>query len=500
MRAGPASRSLGQEAADPSDELRVAGVTSGARGWLRAVLVSADALAWVLAVMAANYARFGQLDVTVSFSGAGPSSVTFLEFGLMALPFFLLVFAAEGLYDLDRLFWSSGELARVLRAISMSLVGLILVVYVLKWEGVSRGWTTLLFLFACVLILLERLAMRVSVVELRKRGRLSERTLIVGTNDEASHLVERLEKDPSSGLRPVGCVSDVSAEEAECLGDLPHLGALDDVRKLVTAHKVDTVLVASSSLPHQQILRLFSLLRGLPVRIHMASGLQRVLTSRVLVREVAGVPLITVKSVALTPIKLAVKRVFDVVVGIVAVIVLVPIWVPVVVMVKLTSRGPVFFRQTRVGRNGKHFEMLKFRSMVCDAAERLAEIVHLNEADGHIFKVKKDPRLTRMGWIIRRFSIDELPQLINVFRGEMSLVGPRPPIPAEVEKYEDWHHRRFEAIPGMTGLWQVSGRSKLSFDEMVTLDIFYIENWSVKFDLAIILRTIPVVLIGWGAY
>jgi exopolysaccharide biosynthesis polyprenyl glycosylphosphotransferase len=471
---------------------------SRARRALVLALALADALAIILAVLAANMTRFAMSDTTISFStgGGGPQGLTFLEFGLVALPFWLLIFASEGLYDLDRLFWSAGELTRAVRAISTSLVALILFVYALKWDGVSRGWTTLLFLFACAFVLPERLAMRTAVLELRRRGRLSERALIVGTNDEALHLVQRLEKDSSAGLKPVGCVS----EDAGCLGDLPSLGTLDDVRDLVTSHRIDTVLVASTSLPHQQLLTLFSRLRGLPLQIHLSSGLSRVLTSRVLIKEVAGVPLITVKAVALTPAKIALKRTFDLVVGALSVLLLLPVWLPVAILVKLTSRGPALYRQTRVGRGGRHFAMLKFRSMVEDADQRLDEIAHMNEADGHIFKVKNDPRLTRVGWLIRRFSIDELPQLINVLRGEMSLVGPRPPIPGEVEGYEDWHYRRFETTPGMTGLWQVSGRSKLSFDEMVTLDIFYIENWSLKFDLGIMMRTVPVVLLGWGAY
>jgi exopolysaccharide biosynthesis polyprenyl glycosylphosphotransferase len=194
------------------------------------------------------------------------------------------------------------------------------------------------------------------------------------------------------------------------------------------------------------------------------------------------------------------KRVTDIVLVGMGLIVLAPILALIALAVKLDSRGPVFYGQLRLGKDGRQFKMLKFRSMNVDADKRLSELKQQNEATGPLFKMRRDPRVTRVGRFIRRWSLDELPQLINVFRGEMSLVGPRPPMPSEVAEYEDWQLGRLRAVPGVTGLWQVSGRSEVPFHDMVRLDLHYIRNWSLALDVEILLRTIPAVLTSRGAY
>jgi exopolysaccharide biosynthesis polyprenyl glycosylphosphotransferase len=464
-----------------------------------AVLIACDALMVTLAGIVATLARFDTLGAVVVLNN-GPTHVQFVWLSVALLPLWIALFAYEGLYDLDRLEWNAGELNRVVRAVSMSLFLVILGTYLLKLQDLSRGWLVLLAVFATVFTIAGRLTGRAFIGAMRRSGRLSERTVVVGTNEEAAQLVSRLRKDGGTGIEPVGFATGRDDMLGKTFLELPCLGPISDIRKIVLDQDIDTVLVASTSLPHDDFVQLFDEIRGLPVQLHVSSGLYRILTSRVLVREIAGVPLITVKAVPLSRAKLLEKRGFDLTMGVLAAIVLSPIWIPVAVLIKLTSRGPALYRQIRVGRDGKPFEMLKFRSMVSDADEKIGEIADLNEADGLLFKVKNDPRFTALGRFIRKFSIDELPQVINVMRGEMSLVGPRPPLPREVENYEQWHHRRLEVTPGMTGLWQVSGRSDLSFDEMVRLDIFYIENWSPRFDVGLILRTIPVVLFGRGAY
>jgi len=194
------------------------------------------------------------------------------------------------------------------------------------------------------------------------------------------------------------------------------------------------------------------------------------------------------------------KRAIDVVAALLLLLVLSPVLALIALIIKIDSRGPVIFRQTRCGKDGKLFTFYKFRGMVADAEARQAEFDHLNEAQGPIFKMKHDPRVTRVGRVLRRTSLDELPQLWNVLRGEMSLVGPRPPLPSEVAKYEPWHHSRLAVKPGLTGLWQVSGRSLLGFDQMVRLDIAYIARWSLLLDLRILLKTVLTVLFMDGAY
>ena len=213
-----------------------------------------------------------------------------------------------------------------------------------------------------------------------------------------------------------------------------------------------------------------------------------------------GIPLISIKQTSLTGLNRAIKRATDLVLAGLGIILLSPIWLLIALAIKLDSPGPVLFRQPRAGRYGKPFTVYKFRSMRQDAETELEKLRNLNEAAGPMFKIKDDPRRTRVGRFIRQTSLDELPQLINVLRGEMSLVGPRPALLEEVAQYRDWHRKRLEVQPGITGLWQVSGRSDLSFDEMVMLDIYYGENWSLGLDFSILLRTVPQVFLGDGAY
>jgi len=218
------------------------------------------------------------------------------------------------------------------------------------------------------------------------------------------------------------------------------------------------------------------------------------------VEEINGIPLISIKQTTLTGMNQVIKRAFDLSVTIPALIVSAPVWLLVALAIRLDSPGPVLFRQVRVGRRGDPFVFYKFRSMRQDAESELENLRELNEASGPLFKIRDDPRQTRVGRFIRRTSLDELPQFFNVLRGEMSLVGPRPGLPSEVTRYQDWQRRRLEVQPGMTGLWQVRGRSDLTFDEMVMLDIYYGENWSLGTDVAILVRTIPLALFGDGAY
>jgi len=269
---------------------------------------------------------------------------------------------------------------------------------------------------------------------------------------------------------------------------------------LLDRNGIDTVVISSTAYDHDVLARLIGSLRDRNVDIQMSTGLLDVITSRVQIREVSGIPLISLRGVAFSPGRRFVKRAFDLVVGGLIVLVGLPVWLLIALAVRLDSRGPVFYRQMRVGRRGGVFGMYKFRSM-CDGADaRLEELREHNEATGPLFKMHNDPRVTRVGRFLRKYSLDEFPQILNVMRGEMSLVGPRPPLPNEVDTYSDYHWRRMEVPPGMTGLWQVSGRSTLTFDDMVRLDLLYIENWSVGFDMSLMLRTIPAVLLPEGAY
>ncbi|MDY0339637.1 MAG: sugar transferase [Coriobacteriia bacterium] len=477
------------------------GRVSRKRAVLRALLV-VDAVALLVATLGASWVRFGQLQAGVGFENMDVN-VSYWEIALVVTGLWLLMLWREGLYDLERLTWGAGEYSRVLRALGIGVVGFILLTYVLKTPGLSRAWTLIAFGLSVVTVSFGRLLVRTWLRRERLAGRMHRRTLIVGDNAEAERIIERLLASPELGLTPVGDLASERGDELAldyCSELVPCLGYARQVASVIREHEIDTVIVATSAFHHEIVSRIINDLRGIDVSIHVSSGLFEILASRVLVRDIAGVPLMTVASVTLSAGELRTKRVFDLAIAGLGVLIGLPIWLLLMLAIVLDSRGPVFYQQTRVGKDGAEFGMYKFRSMYRDADARLKELAAHNEASGPLFKMKNDPRVTRVGKWMRKFSVDEFPQLLNVLRGEMSLVGPRPPLPRETVQYTDHHWRRMEVPPGMTGLWQVSGRSSLTFDEMIRLDLYYIENWSVGFDLALLMRTVPAVVFSRGAY
>jgi exopolysaccharide biosynthesis polyprenyl glycosylphosphotransferase len=465
-------------------------------------LVVSDILMLAAGTQLASLIRFGVLAEVADFANLGPTfTYTDLSFAIVAI--WIVAVWGEGLYDLDRVFWGTDEYTRVGKALSIGVVGFILITFALKLPGLSRAWTLLAWAFAAVLVVLGRFAVRNVIHWMRRRGHLLRPTLVVGFNSEARDIVAALRRNASSGLVPVACLASSHADQ---LGlnyfepDIECLGAARDIVSVLDTHEFDTVLVVSTAFDHEVVARIINDLRGRPVDIQMSSGLLDVTTRRVLVREVSGVPLITIKGVSFSTWKRFIKRSFDLLVGGMIALVGLPIWLLIALAIVIDTRGPVLYRQRRIGRRGRAFDMFKFRSMSADADALRDEIGERNEATGPLFKIKSDPRVTRVGRVLRKYSLDEIPQLINVLVGEMSLVGPRPPLPCEAEAYSEYQWRRMEVTPGMTGLWQVSGRSDLTFEEMVRLDLFYIENWSVGFDLSLMLRTIPAVLGAEGAY
>jgi exopolysaccharide biosynthesis polyprenyl glycosylphosphotransferase len=282
---------------------------------------------------------------------------------------------------------------------------------------------------------------------------------------------------------------------------VPVLGELDDVRRLAVELGVDGVIVAGGSYSSAADLRRLGwAMQGLELDLLVVPSLTDIAGPRVHMRHVAGLPFVQVEEPQSDRAGGWAKRLFDLVVAGSLVVLLSPLLALVALLVRLQDGGPVFYRQRRVGAGGAVFDMVKFRSMVVDAEARLDELADANEHDGVLFKIREDPRITRIGRFIRKFSIDELPQLFNVLRGEMSLVGPRPPLVDEYERYEQDTHRRLLVRPGMTGLWQVSGRSDLPWSEAVRLDLYYVDNWSMVIDLVIMLKTVKAVLVSKGAY
>jgi exopolysaccharide biosynthesis polyprenyl glycosylphosphotransferase len=282
---------------------------------------------------------------------------------------------------------------------------------------------------------------------------------------------------------------------------VPVLGELDDVRRLALELGVDGVIVAGGSYSSAADLRRLGwALQGLELDMLVVPSLTDIAGPRLHMRHVAGLPFVQVEEPQSDRAGGWAKRAFDLVVASILVAVLSPLLALVAVLIRLQDGGPVLYRQRRVGVNGTEFQMNKFRSMVVDAEARLADLATANEYDGVLFKIREDPRVTGIGRFIRKLSLDELPQLFNVLRGEMSLVGPRPPLVNEYEHYEQDTHRRLLVRPGMTGLWQVSGRSDLPWSEAVRLDLYYVDNWSMVIDLVIMIKTVKAVLFSKGAY
>lgn len=399
----------------------------------------------------------------------------------------------------------SDEYKRVAAA-SLWLFGIVAIVsYVLRIDT-ARGYVGIALPVGLFGLILARWLLRQHLNVDRQGGDSMSRLLLLGGPSAVAHLASSLARAKHAGYLPIAAytpgVSD-SAATGDVSG-LPVLGNSPDVRRILDAIETcdaDAVAVSAGVQLHPQSLRHLGWeLAARNIGLIMAPALTDIAGPRIHTQQVAGLPLIHVTTPTLEGGQRVAKRLFDVVVSGLLIIFAGPLMLALAVLVKLDSRGPVLFRQERVGIEGAHFAMLKFRSMVVDAEDRLADLANLNEGSGVLFKIKNDPRVTRVGGFLRKYSLDELPQLFNIFAGTMSLVGPRPPLPREVAAYEHDVRRRLLVKPGLTGLWQVSGRSNLSWQDSVRLDLYYVENWSLAGDLIIILRTVRAVFHSTGAY
>lgn len=391
-------------------------------------------------------------------------------------------------------------------AATLWLFGLVAIFsYVLRVDT-ARGYVGVALPIGLLGLLLARWLLRQHLNIRRLRGDSMSRLLLVGGPSAVAHLASSLYRSRESGYLPIAAYMPGRYEPFDLTQEsgLPILGTKPDAPSIIEAIikcQADAVAVSAGVQLHPQTLRHLGWeLASRNIGLIMAPALTDIAGPRIHTQQVAGLPLIHVTTPTLEGGQRVAKRLFDVVVSGLLIVLFAPIMAIVALIVKMDSPGPVFFRQERVGIEGKPFGMLKFRSMVVNAEEKLAELAHRNEGTGVLFKIKDDPRITRAGRFLRKYSLDELPQLLNTFAGSMSLVGPRPPLPSEVEAYEQDVRRRLLVKPGLTGLWQVSGRSNLSWQDSVRLDLYYVENWSLAGDLVIILRTVRAVFHSTGAY
>lgn len=391
-------------------------------------------------------------------------------------------------------------------AASLWLFGLIAIVsYVLRIDT-ARGYVGIALPVGLIGLLVARWLLRQHLSVNRTKGQSMSRLMLIGGPGAISHLSESLERAKNAGYMPVAAYSPGTTNPTGWHEDsgLPILGGSTEVTSILAAIQeceADAVAVSAGVQLHPQTLRQLGWeLAAHNVGLIMAPALTDIAGPRIHTQQVAGLPLIHVTTPTLEGGQRVAKRLFDVCVSGILILLASPLMAILALMVRLDSTGPALFKQERVGIEGKHFKMLKFRSMIADAELRLDELSGKNEGHGVLFKMKKDPRVTRVGQILRKYSLDELPQLFNIFSGHMSLVGPRPPLPREVEAYEQDVRRRLLVKPGLTGLWQVSGRSNLSWQDSVRLDLYYVENWSLAGDLVIILKTVKAVFRSTGAY
>ena len=383
---------------------------------------------------------------------------------------------------------------------TLSVFGILAIIAFALRSQVGRGYVLIALPVGLVLLVTSRWLWRRQLHRRREHHSYIYRTLVVGERSKSALVAAEISRSRFAGFGLVGAVTEQNGQ-SDLLPELPIVAGYNDLVRAVDAHRIDAVILTSADALTPQRLREVSWqLEQRSVALIVSVALTGIAGPRIHTRPVSGLPLVHVEFPEFTGRKYFTKRVFDIVLSLVFLVIASPIMLITALCIRTSSPGPVIFRQTRVGIDGSTFTMYKFRSMYLDAEARRAKLLEDMDHNGGLFKMKDDPRVTRIGRVIRKYSLDEFPQFFNVLQGDMSIVGPRPPLPSEVEGYDAWVHRRLLVKPGITGLWQVSGRSDLSWDESIRLDLYYVENWSLTEDLLILARTMKTVLLPRGAY
>jgi len=429
----------------------------------------------------------------------------FVSKALILVVIAISIFRLRGVYNLPR--WTSflDETSIILSGATTAMAVVILFSFLQRFYP-SR----LIFIYAWLvmigLLLAKRLITRITRGMLWARGIGVDRVLVVGAGPAGRRYMEHILNSPHVGHQLVGFVDSAPTEESWAVATErrvvkpEYLGHLAAIPLVVNDQNIDEVVIALPPTAHEQVMPILEQCRQLDVEFTLVPDLFELAIDRVITYEVGGLPLIRLKESRIRGANYVIKRGMDIVIASLILLVTSPLMLIIAAAIKLDSPGPILFPQERVGKNWQRFTLFKFRTMYEDAEQRKAELQAAYNVGDLLFKLKDDPRRTRTGAFLRRTSLDELPQFFNILMGEMSVVGPRPQVPAEVENYEEWHCRRLDVTPGLTGLWQVNGRSDLTFDEMVRLDVYYAEHWSPWLDIKLILRTIPAVLLARGAY
>jgi exopolysaccharide biosynthesis polyprenyl glycosylphosphotransferase len=470
--------------------------------WHRGIprlLLLVDAVLILVSMVLAELIRFGQL-------AAALPGVVLLNYTLLSVILTLgwvLTLSLVGSRDIKVFGVGADEYKRVIKG-TLYFFGLVAIYSYATGLETARGYVAVALPVGLLAVLLGRYVVRTWVARARARGRFRRRMLLVGGPGAVAHVHDALVSEAGAGYEPVAALLPGYRPRSEDFLPIPcrtDLGTLEEIVSFAEENHVEAITLTSGDpFPPRDLRRLGWELQERGISLIMAPALVDVAGPRIHMQPLAGLPLIHVSTPRLSRGKAVTKRAFDVLAAGLGIVLISPLLLGVALAVRRDSPGPVLFRQERIGLHGKPFTMLKFRSMVPDAEKIKAALSSDSGDENVLFKMKDDPRITRVGRFIRRTSIDELPQLVNVLRGDMSLVGPRPHLPHEVARYEDYIHRRFQVQPGITGLWQVSGRSDLSWEEAVRLDLNYVENWSLLGDIVILGRTARAVIAADGAY
>lgn len=459
-----------------------------------ALVVDLVVVALVCVLAAAGRSWFGVFDAS-----ADASDSLALVAAVVTAGWLLLIWLFGG-YRTDVFGAGTDEFKRVLHA-GVLLAGLLGVGCFLAEYALSRGFYLLVFAVGIPALVLARLVLRRAVQRARSQGRLQLRVLIAGSPSHVDEIAAVLRRETWLGYRVTGALVPRSDLAPETASGIPVVGTCDEVSEVVRHSDTDLIFFAGGALTSPgQLRRIAWDLERADVQMVVAPSVTDVSGERIRVRPVGGLPLVHIDPPRTTDASRWAKRAFDVAGALLLLVAFSPLVAVAALRIRLHDGGPVLFRQARAGRDGREFDCLKLRTMVVDAEARLAALQDRQEAHEVLFKLKDDPRITAPGRWLRRYSIDELPQLVNVLRGDMSLVGPRPALPREVEAYDRDVLRRLRVRPGMTGMWQVSGRSDLSWDEAVRLDLYYVDNWSMLQDVNILTKTFRAVLGSRGAY
>jgi exopolysaccharide biosynthesis polyprenyl glycosylphosphotransferase len=465
------------------------------------ILVLSDLLLMSFAFWVAFYIRF-EVKVPIFQIDVIPSRSFYQTIVLVLMPLWMVIFPLLSLYNRDNLLGGTVEYAQVFKAATVSLFVVIVAGFLEPAFIIARGWLLLAWFLSFLFTAFGRFCLRRVVYYLRKKGFFLSKAIIVGANAEGVQLAQQLLGWKTSGLNLIGFVDKKFSVGKQVYGNLEVLGNLDDLDKVIKSHSVDELILASSAISSRDKLLDVFKQYGVDgdVNVRMSSGLYEIVTTGLTVKEFAYVPLVGVNKVRLTGVDRVIKLILDYGLAVPGTILISPLLVFLAILVKLDSPGPVFHRRRVMGVNGKQFDALKFRTMYINGDEIINQRQELKRELEKNHKLRNDPRITKLGAFLRKYSLDELPQLINVLRNEMALVGPRMISPEEVRDYDRWGINLLTVKPGITGLWQVSGRSDITYEERVQLDMYYIRNWSIWLDIQLLVRTVPVVIYGRGAY